>query len=284
MGSGLYRALDFGPLARSYAGKLTVAALLAMLPLAGAAVVVGLAPGLDSVSTGLLLTAGLVASICIAALGIRSLVKPLKETAAALDDFANSKALPQLPTDGRDELGQVMAHAQKAVALLDDVRRQRSQDRTTDPITGLINQRSAIRRLGQDILRASRDERPLCAALIEIDNMDALQQQYPQGSLDKLVTAVSNLIVNHVRRSDWVASHGNHKFLAGLWGVESEAARTALGRVATALKNNRKQPITLSIGIAAVKGDQSPDTVIANATNALYKARQQGGGRTIVEG
>ena len=124
---------------------------------------------------------------------------------------------------------------------------------------------------------------PLCLAMVNIDNIDQLAAQYPQDSLDQLSSRVSEEIVKAIRRSDWVASHGKHDFLVGLWGVKADAALTALGRVAVSLRENSKQPVTLSVGITAVKPDQAPDTAIANAGNAMYKARSAGGNRIIVD-
>ncbi|MEM6576680.1 MAG: GGDEF domain-containing protein [Pseudomonadota bacterium] len=283
MGTGLYGALNRGPLAASFSAKLFLIAIIGATPLLLGGLTVAL---IDLGSAGLeagVVLLGAILSVLAWVGMFKSVVRPLVNTRDALERYASKKTLPQLPTDGRDEVGVIMAHTQRSAVLLEDARRQRQSDRTTDPITGLINQRSAVRRLGQDILRAARDGRPLCLAMVAIDNIEELASQYPQESLDELSSSVSETIVKVIRRSDWVASHGNHDFLVGLWGVKADAALTALGRVATSLRDNPSRPVTLSIGIATVAPDQAPDVAIGNASNAMYKARTTGGNRIIVD-
>ncbi len=283
MGTGLYGALNRGPFAASFSAKLLFVAVLGAVPLLVGSLAAVLADfGSSALEVGAVATGALL-SVLTWLILIKALVRPLAQTRDALEQYASKKTLPQLPTDGRDEVGLIMAHTQRSTALLEDARRQRRTDRTTDPITGLINQRSAVRRLGQDILRAARDGRPLCLAMVAIDNIEELASQYPQESLDELSSSVSETIVKVIRRSDWVASHGNHDFLVGLWGVKADAALTALGRVATSLRDNPSRPVTLSIGIATVASDQAPDVAIGNASNAMYKARTAGGNRIIVD-
>ncbi len=237
--------------------------------------------GVGKVAT--LVLAALAVGLVLGFLGFRSLVRPLNETRDALQSYADKKILPQLPTDSGDVVGDIMKQSQRAAALMEDARRQRAGDRMTDPITGLINQRSAVRRLGQDILRAGRDKRPISLAMVQIDNIEVLEGQFDTQSLNALSSRVSNTIVKAIRGSDWVANHGKHDFLVGLWGVKADAALIALGRVAATLRDHQDQPVTLSVGIAAVKSSEAPDTAIGNASSAMYKARAGGGNRIIVD-
>ncbi len=283
LGTRLYDGLNRGPLASSYAGKLLLTAAFAGLPLVAAGVYLGLSGPRTAAMVVAVVVIAATGSLLLGLLGFRALVQPLHNTSQALQDYADKKIIPKLPTDGRDVVGQIMGQSQRAAALMEDARRQRSADRTTDPVTGLINQRSAVRRLGQDILRASRDSRPLCLAMVQVDDIEALAGQYETKSLDELSSRVSDTIVKAIRRSDWVASHGNHDFLVALWGVKADAALTALGRVAASLREHHQQPVTLSIGITAVKSSEAPDTAIGNASNAMYRARTAGGNRIIVD-
>lgn len=280
MGSGLYQLLNRGPLRTSFRGKLMTVAILAVVIPAGVAVALMLV-GVSSamILAGVVIAAAL--SILLCAWGFDALLRPLDQTSEAMHRFGDRSVLPDLPTSGGDVVAEVMANAQRGMVMLDEVRRQRSVDRTTDPITGLINTRSAVRRLGADILRAERDARPMCIALIEIDNLEALAQKFGHDSVDAIAKTVSNVVVGAVRRSDWVANHASHQFLVGLWGVRPEAAQTALSRVADHLRSKGKYPVSLSIGIAAVADKESPDKLIANASNAMARARKAGGNQIV---
>lgn len=283
VGAGLYGFLSKGPLATSFIGKLLLVSAAAALPVTLVAGYLGFSGPMAAAKVVGLIVAASGVGLVLLWLGFRALVTPLEQTRDALQIYADKKILPQLPSDGNDVVGDIMKQSQRAAALMEDARRQRAADRTTDPITGLINQRSAVRRLGQDILRAGRDNRPMSLALVQIDNVEALEGQFDTESLNALCSRVSNTIVKVIRGSDWVAGHGKHDFLVGLWGVKADAALIALGRVAASLREHQTQPVTLSVGIAAVKSSQAPDTAIGNASNAMYKARSAGGNRIVVD-
>ncbi len=280
----LYRFLNRVPTGSSYLGKLLlVAAVTLSLPSLAliAFALLDLPPhwGFLLLVLALCWVIGLV--LCWAGLG--ALLRPLEDTAEAMTRFVDTRELPDLETGMSDLAGRLMANTQRGLALLDQSRRQAAVDRTTDPLTGLINRRSAFRRLGADLLRSSRDAKPVCAALIEIDNLDSLAQRFGHHSIDIIVKTVARVIVGEIRRSDWVASYGNNQFLVGLWGVDESAARVALERVAAQLKSSPKYPVTLSIGLTRAAARDKPDYVVANAVNAASRARRGGGDRLIVE-
>lgn len=278
--SGLYRALSIGPLAKSYRGKLMAVAIVSISLPAICAIILMYA-GVSPAVTVAALVICVAAAIGLCAWAFDALLEPLRRTSDAMHQFGDRSVLPDLPISEGDLAAELMANAQRGMVMLDEVRRQRAVDRTTDPITGLINTRSAVRRLGADILRAERDARPMCIALIEIDNLEALAQKFGHDSVDAIAKTVSNVVVGAVRRSDWVANHASHQFLVGLWGVRPEAAQTALSRVADHLRSKGKYPVSLSIGIAAVADKESPDKLIANASNAMARARKAGGNQIV---
>ncbi|MDJ0655337.1 MAG: GGDEF domain-containing protein [Xanthomonadales bacterium] len=215
---------------------------------------------------------------------IRSLLSPVERTVQAMEKFADTRQVPELEVTGNELPARLAASARKGMVMLHENIRRREFDHTTDPLTGLINQRSAIRRLGSDILRSQRDDRPVCVGLVEVDNMQWLANQFGHDSVDTIVKTVSKVIVESLRRSDWVASYGNNEFLVGLWGVDEQAAKTAFDRVNEILGNNPNYPVSLSVGVARSRPDSNPDNLIANATNAMYEARKAGGRQIVIDG
>ena len=66
------------------------------------------------------------------------------------------------------------------------------------------------------MLRAMRDKRPVCVAVIEVDNLAELAATHGHAAEDKVVKFVASKISGCLRRSDWVACLGRHQFLVGL--------------------------------------------------------------------
>ncbi len=276
--------LDRLPAGGSYLGKMLLVAGIALL-LPAATVVLLLFAGPPLGSGMLLVVVGLswLIGLTVCWLGLGALLGPLEDTAEAFTRYVENRKLSDLDSGVDDLAGRLMANTRRGVRLLDEARRQTAIDRTTDPLTGLINRRSAFRRLGADLLRSSRDEKPVCVALIEIDTLEDLVQRLGHDSADVIAKTVSHVIVGEIRRSDWVASFGNNQFLVGLWGVDAPAAEVALKRVAEKLKSNAEFPITLSVGLIRAAESDRPDHVVADAANAMSQARNAGGNRVVVE-
>jgi diguanylate cyclase (GGDEF)-like protein len=279
---GIYRAMDRGPVRRSYAGKLFLLTICAVLAPLLTLIVLML--------TGVINTNNLIAwggigmtlvVLVLVFLGIKSLLGPLQSIQQAMDAFSKNGNIPDLETGYGDLAGRLMADTQRLLAQLEHSKKAQVADHTTDPLTGLLNQRSATRRLGSDLLRAMRDKRPVCVAVIEVDNLSELAAKHGHQAEDKVVRFVASKISSCLRRSDWAACLGRHEFLVGLWGVDLAHAELAMKRVIEAVSQTRKLTVRLAIGVAESTKAQTPDRIIALAVAAAAKSRRGGG--NIVE-
>ncbi len=279
---GVYLALNKGPLRRSYAGKmflLTVCAVvvpvltLLVLMLSGAV-------GTDN----LMVWGGIGVSLLVLVLvymGINALLAPLHSIHQAMDAFDKNGDIVDLETAYPDLVGRLMADTHRVLAQLGHSQKARVVDHTTDPLTGLLNQRSATRRLSSDLLRAMRDKRTMCVAVIEVDNLSELSAKHGHQAEDKIVKFVASKISACLRRSDWVACLGRHEFLVGLWGVDLALAEQAMVRVIEAVSLSKSVAVRLAIGVAESSRAQTPDRIIALAVGAAARSRKGGG--NIVE-
>jgi diguanylate cyclase (GGDEF)-like protein len=275
---GVYSALDKGPVQRSYAGKfflLTVGAVLApILTL----VVLMLSGALGA--NNLVAWVGIGVSLLALALvyrGINALLEPLHSIHEAIEAFTKNGNIPDLDTDYPDLAGRLMADTQQMLAELEHNKRAQVVDHTTDPLTGLLNQRSATRRLGSDMLRAMRDKHPICVAVVEVDNLSELSAKHGHEAEDKIIKFVASKISTCLRRSDWVACLGRHEFLIGLWGVDLPRAEQAMNRVIKAVSLSKSVAVRLAIGVAESSRAETPDRIIALAVGAAARSRQGGG-------
>jgi diguanylate cyclase (GGDEF)-like protein len=279
---GVYSALEKGPIRRSYAGKLFLLTLCAVLVPLLTLLVLMLS---DSVpGNNLIAWIGIVMSLLalgLAYLGIKAMLEPLQAINEALEAFSKHGSVPDLETTHADLAGRLMAQTQTVLAELEHNKKAQVVDHTIDPLTGLLNQRSATRRLGSDLLRAMRDKSPVCVAVVEVDNLAELTEKHGDAAEDKVIKFVAGKISWCLRRSDWVACLGRHEFLVGLWGVDLAHAELAMKRVIEAVSQSKKVSVRLAIGVAESSNAQTPDRIIALAVAAAAKSRKGGG--NIVE-
>lgn len=162
-----------------------------------------------------------------------------------------------------------------------------SQKLREDQLTGTLNRRGLNDAFVRESARSRRHDRPLCAALLDIDNFKKLNDTYGHGAGDQALIHLSRVIKDTVRPNDVVARYGGEEFLVLLpdTGVEEAvAAITRLQRELTKrifLHHNEKILITFSAGVALWQPGESQDAVVARADAAQYQAKTAGKNRVI---
>lgn len=165
----------------------------------------------------------------------------------------------------------------------------------TDDLTNIPNRRSLIEILHREWSRSSRQHRPLSLIMIDIDYFKKLNDSYGHQSGDDRLRAVAALLQAGILRSgDTVGRYGGEEFLVILPDTSIEAATIVAERlrnavVAAGLEHRYGgigDIITISAGVAAAAPDDNlltPENLLQEADNALYKAKQNGRNQTFAE-
>ncbi|WP_082829875.1 diguanylate cyclase [Ectothiorhodospira sp. BSL-9] len=163
---------------------------------------------------------------------------------------------------------------------------------TTDPITGLANQRALNQRLEVLVLETQARGGGLCLALVDLDHVDQVTQHLGHDMGDEVLLGFAKRLRLSVRPTDLVARIGGEEF-ALLLHVHSpqQFNRELLGRVLHSLSQDGittsegKVPIRVSIG-AHFHDYQQPLLTIRElmkkAGSNLEEARAAGGNEVVV--
>jgi diguanylate cyclase (GGDEF)-like protein len=190
-----------------------------------------------------------------------------------------------LPQDVRS-LETYAGHAAIALSnahLVEQLEREASED----PLTGLANKRVFDLASAAELGRAERENRPLALIVLDVDRFKKLNDTYGHPFGDRILIAVANSLRTVVRGHDTVARIGGEEFALLLPGADGadgrEVAERARAHIAAIeLPAGR---LSCSAGVAArVGGNVAANELFADADNALYQAKQQGRGRTVVHG
>ncbi|HYH85116.1 MAG TPA: diguanylate cyclase, partial [Pyrinomonadaceae bacterium] len=155
----------------------------------------------------------------------------------------------------------------------------------TDALTGLLNRYGLHRSLQRELSEARRYARPLACLLLDIDFFKSVNDNYGHAAGDAALMQTARVLTEAVRGSDVVCRYGGEEFLVLVPETNLEGA-TALAekiRVAVASRvfgdGERVFPLTLSVGAAELRSDESGNDMIARADEALYQAKQAGRNR-----
>lgn len=167
-----------------------------------------------------------------------------------------------------------------------------------DPLTGLLNRRALLDRLGVLVARASDvDATPTPVLFCDLDGFKAVNDSLGHAAGDELLTTVAQRIVSSLRDGDTPARAGGDEFVLLLepyLARPSETRADVLGRaraVARRILDTVSRPVevqgarlavTVSIGIALVRPGIGPGEVLRDADAAMYRAKATGKNRLHV--
>ena len=163
----------------------------------------------------------------------------------------------------------------------------------TDGLTGLYTRTYFIERLQEEIERAKNDSTPICVAIIDIDYFKKVNDTYGHLAGDTFLKQLSNILRRRFRSVDVLSRYGGEEFAVLMYHITIKESYKILEEVRKMVAEEKffmpiesYHPIqikkTISIGIAELKEEQTPDEIIKKADTALYKAKQKGRNRVCI--
>ncbi len=159
-----------------------------------------------------------------------------------------------------------------------------------DVLTGCANRRHFLAELDIELKRATRFGFSCVLAMLDIDHFKAVNDKYGHAAGDALLGHFSLTVSKCLRSSDLLGRVGGEEFallmpqtfLAG--GFElAERIRSAVDN-SSALSGGIEVRFTVSIGVVQWRGsEESVETLIARADDAMYSAKYAGRNRVHAE-
>lgn len=151
-----------------------------------------------------------------------------------------------------------------------------------DGLTGLPNRAHYLERVGQALRRPD----PFALALLDLDGFKAVNDGAGHAAGDEVLQEIAERLQGALESSAVVARLGGDEFGVLLPHVVTaeEACRT-IANVHQALERpvlQGRYQVGASIGVALRHHGQSPGALLSVADGAMYRAKSQGKGRTLV--
>ena len=161
---------------------------------------------------------------------------------------------------------------------------------TTDGLTRLANRPHFDHRLDEAVADHGRRGRPLSLFMCDLDHFKQKNDVYGHPVGDRILVETSALLKQRVGAAGLVGRYGGEEFIVFLPGLAPAAASAIAEEVRRAIEefgfNAPDQPIrcTLSIGVAGLKPEEKPGSLIKRADAALYQAKHTGRNKVEVAG
>ncbi len=182
----------------------------------------------------------------------------------------------------------VWLSSKTTVRTILDVRRiaKLKAESITDPLTGIFNRRYLMRRLKEEIERSHRYKTPLSLAIFDIDNFKMINDTYGHLVGDKVLILICSMIQENIRKTDFAARYGGEEICILMPDTKpskafhvAERIRTKIQETSICFEQDGAQlqiNVTVSVGIASLSNANSPEELIKQADNNLYKAKRMG--------
>jgi diguanylate cyclase (GGDEF)-like protein len=158
-----------------------------------------------------------------------------------------------------------------------------------DPLLRLWNRRAIIDLLNTELSRAKRLRTSLCVFFADLDSFKRVNDNYGHLVGDDVLRSAAEKMSRTVREYDHVGRYGGEEFLVVLPDCGAETAREVAERVRQHIGDEPiviapiQVKVTASIGVAQWHAGQDFRELIHRADVAMYRAKQNGRNRVVLD-
>jgi two-component system, cell cycle response regulator len=174
---------------------------------------------------------------------------------------------------------------QQLVAAREELREQA----TKDFLTRIWNRSSILDIFQRELVRGSREHRPVGVVLADLDHFKTVNDTYGHFAGDAVLGEFTRRMQSSMRQYDAIGRYGGEEFLIVLPGCDEDSTSAQAERMRSALAsepmsiNEDYRLITCSFGATSWRPgmDLDGDAMIRVADDALYAAKRLGRNRLV---
>ncbi|WP_345993168.1 diguanylate cyclase [Sulfurimonas sp. HSL-1716] len=182
-----------------------------------------------------------------------------------------------------------LTYIKEKEAQLIEVQKELQEQAHKDYLTGLYNRRYFAELAQNYMALFHRERKEACIMMIDIDLFKNINDTHGHAEGDKVIKTLVAALIEHTRHSDIIARFGGEEFVVLLPNIGVKGAlhlaqkiRKNVETLEVVSDKNEIIKFTISIGISEINSDDdSIESSIKRADNAMYKAKE--GGRNRVE-
>jgi len=155
----------------------------------------------------------------------------------------------------------------------------------TDPLTGIYNKGKFNQVLEEELKKVKRYGRPLGVILFDIDHFKKINDTYGHQVGDYVLKTIAKLVKENIRDTDTFARWGGEEFVILAPETDLNGLKTLAEKLRKIIENHDFEPVkkvTSSFGITEAVPEDTTDTVIKRADEALYLAKERGRNRVEI--
>lgn len=152
-----------------------------------------------------------------------------------------------------------------------------------DPLTGLPNRRYAAKRLADRLGEWHRYGWPFAVLMADIDRFKPVNDAFGHAAGDAVLKTVGRVLKENLRFFDLVARWGGDEFVVLVVNVDgpqmgalADRLRQRVKEAETLAEGGRRIQVTVSVGAAEVRKEDTAKSIAERADAMLYKSKEEG--------
>ena len=191
-----------------------------------------------------------------------------------------------------DELRARVKAALRTKVARDRLRQEREEmaaQAITDSLTGAYNRRFLNARLAEEVERARRYGGELACLMLDLDYFKTVNDRFGHATGDLVLRDFVDQVRLCLRASDILARYGGEEFTIVATGTGLQGALTTAEKLRRFVQDQEFRTVTgaalrltTSVGVAGLRLEETAETLLARADQALYEAKRQGRNRVVL--
>jgi diguanylate cyclase len=162
----------------------------------------------------------------------------------------------------------------------------------TDPLTSLANRKFFDQALSKAIADSFAKQEPLSLMMTDIDHFKTFNDTFGHLTGDQVLRLVALSVKQNVKGQDLAARYGGEEFAVILPNTVLRAGVTVADHIRRAVMTKELMKrstgehlgrVTISIGVASLRPDDSVASLIGRADQCLYAAKRNGRNQVVCE-
>lgn len=156
----------------------------------------------------------------------------------------------------------------------------------TDSLTHLFNRRYIYDLLEKEVYRSNRYGDNLSIIILDIDFFKVVNDTYGHNVGDEILKAISQILVDNVRKTDVVSRWGGEEFVILCNNIDSHQAVCLAEKIRQILNEAVFEVcgnISCSFGVSTFQKEESIESLINRADEALYISKHSGRNKVTVK-
>jgi len=156
----------------------------------------------------------------------------------------------------------------------------------TDALTRIMNRRGITVSLLDAMAQAERYSTPLTVAMADIDHFKDVNDRFGHETGDQVLTGVAGIMADALRMPDKVGRYGGEEFLLLFPHTTLPQAKKIAERIRGNVKQakllkERKETVTVSLGLTQFHKGEDLEQLISRVDRALYDAKEGGRNKVV---